>query len=559
MTKFLALLKILLRNTLGLSALRYKGGKNRIEYLKTIGIVLAIIVGITPTIALYTKLLWEGYDLLAPLGQEGAIINLGIVLVSTLIFFFGIFYVINLFYLAGDSQSLLALPLRGWQVLGARFTVVLCYEYLTELPFLLPPIIIYGLKSGASPLYWLYALLGFFLIPLLPLGVATIPSVILMRFANLGRSKDVLKILGGLIAIGLAIGLQIVFQKLGPSTTDPAFLQNLLTDRTGLMNLISRVFPSTRYLGLALVKAEEAAGLISLLKFTGLSLLAVILAWAAGERWYFQGLVGSGEITAKRKKLTTSDYRKLAAGSSALWSYSKKEIRLLIRTPIYFINCVLVNLLAPVLLILPFWLQAHNQGNAAPWEELLANPKALMIIMIAIVGVSIFLTATNGISSTSLSREGKEFFISKYIPLPYKKQIQAKLISGYVFSALGTLLLMIAANVALDLNIKTNLMVLGVSLIAIIPALEIGLLIDILRPKLDWDNEQKAVKQNLNVILSMLASILAGGGIIYAVIRFFQDMAWAAVFMLGVFGLLALVLYYWLVTRGVERYRKLES
>jgi hypothetical protein len=559
MNKFLALLKFLLKNAFGISALRYKGSKNRIEYLKTTGILLLVVAGITPTIIFYAKLLWEGYDLLAPLGQQGAILNLGVVMVSTLVFFFGIFYVINQFYLAGDAQSLLALPLRGWQVLGARFSVVLCYEYLTELVFILPPVIIYGYKSAASPFYWFYALLGFFLIPLLPLGLATIPSVILMRFANLGRSKDVLKILGGLIAVGFAIGLQIVFQKLGPNTADPAFVQNLLTDRNGLMNLIGRVFPSARYLGLALVNADEVQGLMNMLEFAGLSLLAVIVAWAAGDRWYFQGLIGSAEITSKRKKLTRSDYRRLAAGSPALWSYSQKEIHLLIRTPIYFINCVLTNILVPALIILPFWLQAHSQRNSPLWEEIMTNPRITLIIMTAITGVSIFLTATNAITSTSISREGKDFLISKYIPLQYKKQIQAKLISGYVFSELGALLLLIAVNIMFTLNLKTNLIILAVILVAIIPSLEIGLIIDILRPKLDWDNEQKAVKQNLNVILSMLASILLGGGIIYAAIRFFHDLNSAAIFMFGVFACLALILNYWLVIRGPALYREIEG
>jgi len=559
MIKFLALLRILLINTFGISVLRSKASKNRMAYLKMLGLGLAIVAGIAPTIGLYSKLLWAGYDLLVPIGQEGAIITLGIVLVSSMIFFFGIFYVINLFYLAGDVQSLLALPLRGWQVLGARFTVVLCYEYLTELPFLLPPLIVFGIKSGASPIYWIYVLFGFLLAPLLPLGLATVPTVILMRFANLGRRKDLFKILGGLIVVVLAVGLQFVFQKSGPNTMDPAFVQNLLTDPNGLMNLISRVFPSTKYLGLALVNADNASGFSNLLLFTGLSLLAVILAWGIGDKLYFKGLVGSSETKARRKKLTSSDYKRLATGSPALLSYCLKEIRLLIRTPIYFINCVLTNILVPVLLIIPFWLQSNNETGPMPWEDLLAKPEGTIIVVAAVVGLAVFLTSSNAITSTSLSREGKEFFISKYIPLSFQKQIQAKLISGYIFSGLGTILLVIAANVLFPLNIAINSTILAVGLVAIIPIIETGLLIDIAHPKLDWDNEQKAVKQNLNVIWSMLASILIGGCIIILVIRFIHTLAAAAAFMFGGFGLLGLVLYYWLMSRGIEFYRKLEG
>lgn len=559
MIKFLALLKVLLINTLGISALRFKARKNRLEYLKILGLGLAVVVGVAPTIALYTKLLWEGYTILAPLGQESAIISFGTVIVSSIIFFFGIFYIINMFYLAGDTQNLLALPLRGWQVLGARFTVVLCYEYITELPFLLPPLIIFGLRSGASPVYWLYSLLGVFFIPLLPLGLVTIPIVVLLRFANLGRRKDLFKILAGIIVLALAVGLQFIFQKSGPNAMDPVFLQNMLTGRDGLMNLISRLFPSTKYLGLALINADKAAGLIALLQFIGLSFLVVVLAWLVGDKLYFQGLIGSSETTTRRKKLTKSDYNRLATGSSPLFSYCIKEIRLLIRTPIYFMNCVLINLLLPVLLVVPFWLQSRNESGPMPWEELLTQPGGETILMAAVIGTAVFLTASNAIAATSLSREGKEFYISKYLPLAYQKQIQAKLLSGYVFGGLGALLLLIAANILLPLEIAQSGIILAVSLVAIIPAIEAGLSIDIIHPRLEWDNEQKAVKQNLNVVWSMLFSILTGGGIIYLAIRFFDNPAAAALFMLVCFGMTALFLYYWLMTRGIELYKKLEG
>jgi ABC-2 type transport system permease protein len=194
-----------------------------------------------------------------------------------------------------------------------------------------------------------------------------------------------------------------------------------------------------------------------------------------------------------------------------------------------------------------------------PWNALLTKPGGPTMLMAGIIGIAMFLTATNAITATSLSREGKEFFISKYIPLAYKKQIQAKLLSGFIFSGLGSLLLLIAANIMVPLDLANNITILVVSLVAIIPIIETGLLIDILHPKLDWDNEQKAVKQNINVIWAMLSSILMGGGVLYSVIRFFQDLTTAAAFMLGCFGLLALVIYYWLMSRGIQLYRRLEG
>lgn len=281
------------------------------------------------------------------------------------------------------------------------------------------------------------------------------------------------------------------------------------------MNLISQAFPSSRFLGLALVNADTVVGIVNLLLFSGFTFLTVALAWLAGEKFYFQGLVGSIETTSRRKMLSDSDYERLGRGRPALLAYCTKEIRLLLRTPTYFMNSVITNFLVPVLVAVPFLIQSHNQKGPIPWEGLIDKPEGQIVIMAAITGIVIFLAASNAIAATSLSREGKEFYISKYIPLSYKKQIQAKLLSAYAFGILGAVLLILAAIILLPLKMTFICALLCINVVAIAPVTEGGLLIDILRPKLEWENETQAFKQNLNVIFSMLFAVLLGGGILY--------------------------------------------
>ncbi len=44
---------------------------------------------------------------------------------------------------------------------------------------------------------------------------------------------------------------------------------------------------------------------------------------------------------------------------------------------------------------------------------------------------------------------------------------------------------------------------------------QLGMVIDILRPLLIWDNPQKAMKQNLNVLIGMGVGTIYGGGAIF--------------------------------------------
>jgi ABC-2 type transport system permease protein len=560
MSRFISLVRILLISSFGFSSLKARARNNRLEYLKVLGIGAVIVVGLTPAMTMYVKLLNQGFDLTAPLGLSGAIISLGLVLVSTMILYFGVFYVVNTFYYASDNDFLLALPLRPWQVLGARFMVVLLYEYLVVLPLLLPPLLIFGVKSGAPFSYWIYAGIGFLLVPLVPLALASLLTVLVMRFTNLGRRKDLFRILGGILVIFLAVGVQFFFQKAGPNSMDPAFLQNLLTNPDSLINVISRYFPTTQYLSLALVHSSTLTGLLNLLYFVGSSLIAVAVTWWVGEKLYYRGLVGSGETAVKRKTPRGSGYQRLVKVSPSWWAYLLKELRLLVRTPAYFMNCVLATFLVPVFMALPLILQSGQaEEQQIPWESLAQYPRFSVMLLAIISGIAVFMAVANGITATSLSREGKQFYISKYIPLSYKKQIQAKLLSGFIFSIIGVLLTFLAMGFLLRVKFYLISMVLGITLVAILPVLEIGLLVDIYRPKLDWDNEQKAVKQNLNYLIALVFSILLSGSIIYPVIKYFDTFLAAGFFMLIAYGLAAIALYMVLMTKGVARYRKLEG
>lgn len=91
-----------------------------------------------------------------------------------------------------------------------------------------------------------------------------------------------------------------------------------------------------------------------------------------------------------------------------------------------------------------------------------------------------------------------------------------------------------------------------------IAIIEAGMLLDILRPKLEWENEQQAFKQNLNVMFSMLFSMLIAGLVIYFVVSYFTTALRAALFMLVFFTVLAVILYYLLMNWGIRRYQKLE-
>jgi len=69
-----------------------------------------------------------------------------------------------------------------------------------------------------------------------------------------------------------------------------------------------------------------------------------------------------------------------------------------------------------------------------------------------------------------------------------------------------------------------------------------GIIFELYWPKLHWDNEQKAVKQNMNVLYGMVAALIFAGMAIAPVLVFELTLPVAAVILVGLPLLLSAIL-----------------
>ena len=117
------------------------------------------------------------------------------------------------------------------------------------------------------------------------------------------------------------------------------------------------------------------------------------------------------------------------------------------------------------------------------------------------VGAGFMLGSVNSISSTAISREGKNLYFMKYIPVPYTTQIYSKILSAFYVESAGLLILYGILYYIFRVDFWFIILSLIVVLLASLFIYQVGIFIDISRPKLNWDTEQKAVKQNLNSLI----------------------------------------------------------
>lgn len=531
--------------------------KTKLQWL-----IFIAIVGTMVPLLLYGYLTFIAflYGSLATINQAGVLLTWTLAINSLVIFIFGVIYITSSFYFANDIENYLPLPVKPRQIVGAKFLTTVLYEYLITAVIYLPLLIYYGINQGVGIVYYLYGLIIFALIPVLPLAFAAIIVMVIMRFTNLTRYKEILKIIGGIIAMALALGINIVMQRIAMTIEAEEITRLLETGNNSLADIVAGMFPTVRWAGQALLNYQVISGLINLLIFVGLSVVIYVGILYFSELVYLQGVIGLSESRSHRV-VVEADLAKIVKQKPKVWSYTLNELRLLIRTPIYFLNCVLINLIWPVLL---FFTMVLSQGSGEDQEmmeviyEAFHSPEILGTVLGVVIAAFMFVGGSNGITATTISREGQTLFVKKYLPISYTEQITAKILSGLLLGYLGVVLIVISCVIMFKLPLFFGVIVLAIGWLPILLTAMTGILFDLYNPKLEWDSEQKAVKQNMNVVYNILLSAAMGAGMVFLAIKIEGLLLTVAVFA-GILALLNIVLYRLVYTLGVKRFKQLEG
>lgn len=572
MSNYLRLTKVLLKSGLGnfSEKKRKKNGKEGKNWTM-IAVYIILVVCMIPVVKMLYDVGAQGYKIYRPLEQEGVVIELACYMGAMFTLVFSITMVLSVFYLAGDITTLLPLPLRPWEIVGAKFTVVLLYDYLTEILMLGPVFAGYGIASGSGILYWLFALLALFLIPVMPLVYASILSMLFMRIFKRANNKDFITMLSTGLMVVFAFIISSVSGSIGGSMgggEDAALelLAKLNAGNNSLMGMSSKMFPNFVFLSKAIVFGDFTQMLLFLL--TMIAAVAVFLFFA--QKIYLGGVIGMTDSNSKRRRISKKEGEKINRHSPVLWSYTKKEWRTLMRTPVYFLNCALFAIIWPVMFLLPMGVSlAVNGADFSGFSPalivemlkgILSAPTAGPVLLLVFYGISVFAGVMNYTSGTAISREGKGIYFMKMIPVPYKTQVLAKMLVGILLGLIGsTLYTTIFSVVGVFMGLDFVVLPLGILLTAVTVVMQniIQTTVDLAMPKLNWESEQMAVKQNMNPMIEMLVTGVIGGGL--GVLAFFVytklDIPAYAVAVLGILVLVVMDVIGWLLVSSYAEKR----
>jgi len=472
-------------------------------------------------------------------------------IVIALIFVFTMTLVISIFFLSNDTNVYLPLPIKPEEIFFGRLLVASIDAFLIEVAFVLPFIVSYDVVVQPGLLVYLNELIFILVIPFIPLSITFLIAIVIGRVFNIGRHKEAFSTIMMVFSVGTILvgefGLTAINSGIGSGETETDYITRTreafvaLAEKLHSIDFIMQ-FPRNGLLDGSLI------GTLNMLAFAGISAALVVIASLAAKWFYLKTLVGGDEHAAHRKKGDVDKAMKTEfKNDKPYFSVLKAEWRGIVRSPTYVFNLLTPPILVVVISVFSLYggiSASEGTGDALSFAMLIASITPYFnfnfgAIVFFVGAGTMFIAAMTMISSTAISREGKNAYLMKTWPVKPIIQLRAKITIGTAITAF----LLFAATIIVGVLGQLNPLILALIYLPIVILLIIAnylmILVDLVHPFIEWDNETAAVKQNKNGLFGMLlcfafAVALLFVGLGAAVIRL--NIIWSFIIIIAVSG-----------------------
>lgn len=501
MHNFAALLRFKLKNVYVnpvRKLLREKAG-----VLKLIGLGALMLIGFAPLFGMYFGSVWMMAPVLKVLGAEKLILTMAMTVAQLVILVFSVYAIGSEFYYTKESDMLMTLPFKAEETFLAKFVALFLSEVLLSAAAILPAVFSYARVSDVGALYYIGGVFAAITAPILPMAFLLLVTTLLMRVISRSAGKTITQTLMFVFIMAIAIGIQFVSRNVGEQMSaglDPQATVSTLSR----FDMLSRIF-FTAYLSVEMLTGSWIMGIALVASYVG---LFALLAWFA-RTMYYTTLMNNKSESTKKAKITGKSYR----SNGQIAAIFKKDWMRTVRTPIFLLTTFSSAFIFVILFFVPAiqGLKSESDGMnfAMFWEQFRVfageNPWLIRIAFGLFLG-AIF-GFSSGTSSILFSREGKNYWIHRVLPIDPKNEACARYLYGLSVSAAPVLVLLTLFSVFVWFD--PILIVLSVILATIVlsPSILAVLYTDACKPDLSWEDPAKMGKKNFRAVLLIYAVI----------------------------------------------------
>jgi len=452
-------------------------------------ILLLVLAGLlaVPSITLSIVI----YDSLQIIGQTELLITSMYLNSVIFMFIFGFPFIISVFFFARDSHFLAALPIREDSLIISKLATVYIYLLVVSTLILGPALLIYLINSGFSIYLLILSLMTLILAPLLPLMIS---SIIILPFGNIfSRSshRKMLVTLFNIIFLVGILGFQLFF---GNYFEDPEMVQELLAGG-GFIEIIGMNFPPSIWLTRAFTGSLISVGL-----FLALNLLLIFILKFTAKLFFRRSLLAFAQEGG------SSNGRIYFKKRSRSFQLIRRNILIILKEPMFLMNNGIV-LIAPIFIIAILLIQGDYSLAMLGSAEM--ESYWLLILSVFIASPALM----GNITATAITREGQSFWETRVMPISAAENLKYRILTTIILSSFSSLLFLVMALFIIPFSLELYGLAALFSLVLTLLLAYVDIVINIFRPHLNWTNPTAAVKNNLNVVFSLL--IRAGIGLVF--------------------------------------------
>lgn len=431
-----------------------------------------------------------------------------VLLINTVIVFMQcIISSLNMFFFSNDLEYILPLPVKAKSVYGAKLNLLIATEYIFEVLIFLAPLMYFGVFMDLGILYFIKAAIVMITLPII---CSSIMAFIMVRIASclkFLKNKDRVQYMSIVMLVIILLFVSVISS--GENTNagisdaqvlDFVFSMQESIEGNKILGSFINVF--TKFL----VSNDN----VVVFKNFGLILLMVWITYIGLTKLNHKAYMKNISINFNDGKKVNTKINKVKdiKANSLNKSYVKKEMLTMVRTPVFFMQCIMPVFIVPIIMFMPFILNINNlEALDMPSLEVLKDS------VISVEGVSIILTIMqilyimNIIPVTAVSRDNLNATFMKTIPVSYYKQCKYKVKPGIIFNMIPIIYLFIVSIFVFEVQVQFFIAIAITLILMNIVESYIGILIDLKSPKIGWDSETTAVKQNFNIVINYFAAI----------------------------------------------------
>lgn len=444
------MLGLLLKNRLKIIFLEFTRDEPKKRVGRIIGTLIAVVI--------FSMILYYSARLISfiygSLGKAlastimGIALDYGFFIVFIFILFTGVATTLYILYSSKDLELLLSLPVSYRTVFTYKYIEALITNsylfFITVLPFL----IAYGITSAVPVLYYPVMLMVFISIISLPTSLGVLTGMIVARYINPAKAREMIAIIGGFIGISIWLSSQFLSRYVGNLPPEIKMM-----DTENIKQYIIVVFdkPFLRILPSGwgsksiffLHSGIYDRFSLNFVLITATSGILVFICIMLSQRIYYTGWSGASQAAGRRiKKEGQREVKKAGEEKYGLKFFSGinylliKEFKIMIRD-----TRKLIQILMPFVMFvfIFFWSMSGQTGNGEINFFIGIETIIFLFFPLLVAGM-----INVNLSGNNIGGEGLNFWILLTSPVSSRRILRTKIIfSSCITALIGSIIMLV--------------------------------------------------------------------------------------------------------------------